>query len=74
LTTALLPVTVVSVERSTTGLYKVEVVMADGTSRWYMIPDNLATVEGVRVSALAIATLSQLAQMTWTQLTGFPDH
>lgn len=74
MTTALLPVTVLSVERSTTGLYKVEVAMADGTSRWYVIPDNLATVEGVRISALAMATLTQLAQMSWTQLTGFPDH
>ena len=70
----LLPVTVLSVTPSGTGLYKVEVAMADGSTRWYMIPDNLATVEGVRISALAMATLSELAYMTWTQLTGFPDH
>ena len=72
MTAALLPVTVLSVTPSGTGLYRVEVAFADGTTRWYIVPDNLATVEGVRISALAMATLSELAQMTWTQLTGCP--
>jgi len=52
-----LPVTVESVEPMGAGLVGVSLVLADGTRYNVVIPDNLATLEGVRISALAVAQL-----------------
>lgn len=55
----LLPLTVESVVNAGGQLYKVTLTMADGTSRHYLVPVSLATVEGVTISALAMATLME---------------
>lgn len=57
----LLPLTVESVTNIGGQLYQVTVTMADGTLQHYLIPVSLATVEGVTISALAMATLSDPA-------------
>ena len=54
-----LPLTVESVERLTGSLWGVTVVFADGSTGNYLVPDTLATVEAVRISAIALAVLSE---------------
>lgn len=61
-----LPLTVTQVVPRGGGLYVVTVAYADGTLGNYIIPVNLATIEGVTLSALAMGMLSDLdvAQLT----------
>lgn len=54
---ATLPVTVTDVSYYGSQLYAVSVAMADGTVTQYLIPASLATIEGVRISAIALAQL-----------------
>ena len=54
-----LPLTVESVDRLTGSLWGVTVAFADGTTGNYLVPDNLATLEAVRISAIALAVLSE---------------
>lgn len=58
---AKLPVTVTSVQARKGGLYAVTVAFFDGTIGQYLIPPSMATVEAVTISALAMATLSDIA-------------
>lgn len=53
-----LPLTVTAVTDMGGGLYAVTVAYADGTTGTLLIPDTLATVDAVRISALAMGTLS----------------
>ena len=55
---AKLPVTVLDVETRSGGSYAVRVAYYDGTTGVYLIPATLATVQGVTISALAMAVLS----------------
>jgi hypothetical protein len=64
-----LPVTVLAVERAPGGLWRVEVAYSDLSTRWFLVPETLATVEGVRISALALATLAERAARL-----DFPHH
>lgn len=57
-----LPVAVESVVPIGGGLAGVTLALADGTRYRVVIPDNLATLEGVRLSALAVASLLDTAQ------------
>lgn len=67
-----LPLTVTNVAKRKGGLYTVTVAYADGTTGNYIIPPNLATVEAVTISALAMGMLSDT---NVTQLTGrHPVH
>lgn len=52
-----LPVTVLSVENIGGTSWSVAVAMADGTTAHYVIPESLATIKGVSISALAMAQL-----------------
>jgi hypothetical protein len=63
---AKLPVTVVSVDGPTLGNYRVTVAYADFTTGNYIIPETMATIEAVTISALAMATLSEtnISQVT----------
>jgi hypothetical protein len=54
-----LPVTVESVTARGGGLWAVTVAYADFTTGLFIIPDTLASVEAVRISALAMAVLSE---------------
>lgn len=56
---AKLPVTVTSVIDRGGGLYGVTVAFADFTTQSYIIPDTMATIEAVTISALAMAVLSE---------------
>lgn len=67
---AKLPLTVTNVQKRKGGLYTVTVAYADGTTANYIIPVNLATIEGVTISALAMGMLSTQPVV---QLTG-PHH
>lgn len=58
---AKLPVTVTSVQARAGGLYAVTVAYFDGTIGQFLIPPSMATVEAVTISALAMATLSDIA-------------
>lgn len=53
----LLPVTVVSVDHAGGELYRVVLAMADGTTQNYLIPASMATIEGVSISAAALAQI-----------------
>ena len=53
-----LPVTVTRVELLSGGTYGVTVAYNDGTTQSFLIPENMATVEAVRISTLAMAVLS----------------
>lgn len=55
-----LPLTVTAVERAPGNLYKVIVAFADGTLHHYLVPETLATVEAVTISALAMGMLLDL--------------
>lgn len=55
---AKLPATVTTVELLSAGTYGVTVAFFDGTTQSFLIPDNMATVEAVRIAALAMAVLS----------------
>ena len=61
-----LPVTVTAVTAMKGQLWAVTVVYSDGTTGRYLIPETMATVEAVRISALAMATLMDMpaAQIT----------
>ena len=59
-----LPVTVRSIQRLRAGLVGVTIAMADGTVRQLIIPDTMATLEAVRISALAVAQLSDGSVIT----------
>lgn len=63
---AKLPLTVTNVAKRAGDLYVVTVAYADGSLGNYIIPPNLATVEGVTISALAMGMLSDLAVAQWT--------
>jgi hypothetical protein len=52
-----LPVTVESVKRRRNGLWLVTLTMADGTVRQVFVPDSVATVKHVQISAQAYAVL-----------------
>jgi hypothetical protein len=56
-TVAKLPVTVESVTRRPGAMWAVTVAFADFTTGVYVVPDSLASVEAVRISALAMAQL-----------------
>ncbi len=66
-----LPVTVTEVTDLGTGIWGVTVALADGTLARYVIPDNLATIEGVTISALAMA---QLLDPAVTRVTAHHRH
>ena len=57
---AKLPATVTAVEPLKGGLYGVTVAFWDGTMGTYIVPETLATYEGIRISALVYAQLMQL--------------
>lgn len=57
---AKLPATVTAIERLRGGVYRVTVAFWDGTIGTYVVPETLATYEGIRISALVFAQLSQL--------------
>lgn len=57
---AKLPVTVTAVTPKAGGLYNVTVVYYDGTVGQFLIPPTLATAEAVYMSALVMATLSDM--------------
>ena len=63
---AKLPVTVTEVVKVAGGLWAVKVAFADFTVGQYLIPETMATIEAVTISALAMATLSEtnIAQVT----------
>ncbi len=67
---AKLPVTVTSMVNRGGGLYDVTVAFADFTTGNYIIPESMATIEAVTISALAMATLSET---NITQVT-YPHH
>ena len=52
-----LPLTVTEVEYAGGELYRVTVALADGTLGHYLIPASMATVEAVRISAIAMGVL-----------------
>jgi hypothetical protein len=54
---AKLPATVISVERMRAALYVVRVAFWDGTLESFIVPETLATTEGVRFSTLVYAQL-----------------
>jgi hypothetical protein len=56
---AKLPATVTKVERLKGGMFGVTVAFWDGTMGTYIVPETLATYEGIRISALVFAQLSQ---------------
>lgn len=53
-----LPLTVTEVEPLAGQLYGVKVAFFDGTTANYIVPVSLATIEGVSISAVAMAVLS----------------
>ena len=53
-----LPLTVTAVEGLGGQLYGVTVAFSDGTTQTYIIPASLATIEGVTISAVALAVLA----------------
>jgi hypothetical protein len=55
---AKLPLTVTSVARQKGAIYAVTVAFADGTTANYLVPETIATVEAVRISALVYGQLS----------------
>ena len=55
---AKLPATVTRVELLGGGTYGVTVAYDDGTTQSFLIPETMATVEAVRIAALAMAVLS----------------
>lgn len=55
---AKLPATVTEVERIRGGMYQVTVAFWDGTMGTYVVPEELATYEAVRISALVFASLT----------------
>ena len=55
-----LPVTVTAVTPKRGYLYDVTVAFADGTTEHYLIPPTMATVDSVRLSALAMAVLNDI--------------
>lgn len=57
-----LPVTVTAVQKRKGNLYAVTVAYSDGTVGQFLVPLNLATIEAVTISALAMATLSDMAR------------
>lgn len=61
-----LPLTVTEVTDRGGGLYVVTVAYADGTLGNFIIPANLATVEGVTLSSLAMGMLSDPSIAQWT--------
>ena len=63
---AKLPVTITSVVYRGAGLYGVTVAYDDLTTGYYIIPETMATIEAVTISAVAMATLSEtnIAQVT----------
>jgi hypothetical protein len=54
---AALPLTVTSVVNTKKGLWAVTVALFDGRVETYLVPDSMATLEAVRVSALAMGQL-----------------
>lgn len=56
-----LPVTVTNVERLTGQTYVVTVAYFDGTTQDYLVPETMATTQGVRLSALVMAQLVDIA-------------
>jgi len=52
-----LPLTVTEVEYAGGELYRVTVALADGTLAHYLIPATLASIEAVRISAIAMGVL-----------------
>jgi len=65
-----LPVTVTAVTPVRGQLYAVTVVFSDATTGRYLIPQNMATIEAVSVSATVMAMLCDLPA---NQLTA-PHH
>jgi hypothetical protein len=58
---AKLPVTVTMVKRNKGGTFTVTVAYFDGSVGQFIVPVNLATVEAVTISAMAMAALSDIA-------------
>jgi hypothetical protein len=54
------PLTVEAVVRRSGGLWAVRVVYADLSTGEILIPETLASIDSVRFSALAVATLASL--------------
>ena len=55
-----LPVTVTAVVRYSGSLWAVTVAYNDGTTGTYLIPDSMATIQAVTISALAMAVVTDL--------------
>ena len=58
---AKLPLTVTEVTPRTGRLWAVTVAYADGTHGVFVVPQSLATIEAVTISALAMGTLMDIA-------------
>lgn len=56
-----LPVTVTSITKLTGQTYEVAVAYFDGTVGYFLVPETLATTQGVRLSALVMAQLVDIA-------------
>lgn len=54
---ATLPLTVTAIEDIGSHLYGVTVAMVDGSTFHYVVPESLATIEGVSISAVALGQL-----------------
>jgi transposase len=54
---AKLPLTVTSVKLQKNQLYSVTVAFFDGTTANYLVPETMATIEAVRISALVMGQL-----------------
>lgn len=62
-----MPVTVTAVTPKPGGLYAVSVAFVDGTVGQFLVPTTMATVQAVTISAIAMATLSDIAQASATK-------
>ena len=63
---AKLPLTVTEVRPAKGGLWSVRVAFADGSIGQYLVPTTMATLDGVRFSAVALGALADIA-------TGMPE-
>jgi hypothetical protein len=61
-----LPLTVTQVVPKPGQLWAVQVAFADGSTGWYIVPQTLATIEGVTISALALGVLMDIATANLT--------
>ena len=69
---AKLPLTVTNVEARSGSIWAVTVAYADGTTGQFLVPQSLATMEAVTISALAMGVLLDIATAHAT--THGPSH